>query len=120
MSETVKALLKGKLNTAITLSLLVLFVWMASVLLPWGLFNAVFAVDLNACREARGQGACWGVVGEKWKLIIFGRYPFEEAWRPVVASLLMVAACIAICQRQLWRPSTFIAAALVLVGSVAL
>ncbi|HSG20275.1 MAG TPA: amino acid ABC transporter permease, partial [Burkholderiaceae bacterium] len=87
MSERFKALFNGRLNTAITLSLLIFFVWLASELLPWGLFNAVFAVDLNACREARGEGACWGVVGEKWKLIIFGRYPFEEAWRPVVASI---------------------------------
>ncbi|MFZ9081929.1 MAG: amino acid ABC transporter permease [Burkholderiaceae bacterium] len=120
MSESFKALFKGRLNTAITVSLLIFFAWLASELLPWGLFNAVFAVDLNACREARGEGACWGVVGEKWKLIIFGRYPFEEAWRPVVASILMVGACIAISQRQLWRPSTFMIAGLVLTGSVAL
>ncbi len=120
MSESFKALFKGRLNTAITVSLLIFFVWLASELLPWGVFNAVFAIDLNACREARGEGACWGVVGEKWKLIIFGRYPFEEAWRPVVASILLVGACIAISQRQLWRSSTFIAAGLVLVGSVAL
>ena len=120
MSESFKALFNGRLNSAITVSLLIFFAWLASELLPWGLFNAVFAVDLNACREARGEGACWGVVGEKWKLIIFGRYPFEEAWRPVVASILMVGACIAISQRQIWRPSTFIVASLVLFGSVAL
>ena len=120
MSKSFKALFNGRLNSAITVSLLIFFAWLASELLPWGIFNAVFAVDLNACREARGEGACWGVVGEKWKLIIFGRYPFEEAWRPVVASVLMVGACIAISQRQICRPSTFIVASLVLFGSVAL
>lgn len=120
MKDVIKALFTGRLNTAISLCLIAAFVWLASALLPWALFNAVFAVDLNACREARGEGACWGVIGEKWKLIIFGRYPFEEAWRPVVASVLMVSACIAISQRQYWRTSTFLIAALVLIGSVAL
>lgn len=120
MKDVIKALFTGRLNTAISLCLIAAFVWLASALLPWALFNAVFAVDLNACREARGEGACWGVIGEKWKLIIFGRYPFEEAWRPVVASVLMVSACIAISQRQYWRTGTFLIAALVLIGSVAL
>ena len=120
MKGAIEALFTGRLNTAISLCLIAAFVWLASELLPWALFNAVFAVDLNACREARGEGACWGVIGEKWKLIIFGRYPFEEAWRPVVASVLMVSACIAISQRQYWRTSTFLIAALVLIGSVAL
>lgn len=120
MKGVIEALFTGRLNTAISLCLIAAFVWLASELLPWALFNAVFAVDLNACREARGEGACWGVIGEKWKLIIFGRYPFEEAWRPVVASVLMVSACIAISQRQYWRTSTFLIAALVLIGSVAL
>lgn len=120
MKDVTKALFTGRLNTAISLSLIAAFVWLTSELLPWALFNAVFAVDLNACREARGEGACWGVIGEKWRLIIFGRYPFEESWRPVVASVLMVFACIAISQRQYWRTSTFLIAALVLIGSVAL
>ena len=38
----------------------------------------------------------------------------------MVASVLMVSACIAISQRQYWRTSTFLIAALVLIGSVAL
>lgn len=120
MKDVIKALFTGRLNTAISLSLIAAFVWLTSELLPWALFNAVFAVDLNACREARGEGACWGVIGEKWRLIIFGRYPFEEAWRPVVASVLMVSACVAISQRQFWRTSTFLLAGLVLIASVAL
>jgi len=120
LKDVIKALFTGRLNTAISLSLIAAFVWLTSELLPWALFNAVFAVDLNACREARGEGACWGVIGEKWRLIIFGRYPFEEAWRPVVASVLMVSACVAISQRQFWRTSTFLLAGLVLIASVAL
>ena len=40
------------------------------------------APDADACQAARGSGACWGVIAEKWHVIIFGRYPFEGQWRP--------------------------------------
>jgi general L-amino acid transport system permease protein len=49
-------------------------------------------------------GACWGVITEKWRFIIFGRYPFEEQWRPEVATLAMVLLLVASCIRTFWRP----------------
>jgi general L-amino acid transport system permease protein len=49
-------------------------------------------------------GACWGVVAEKNRLIIFGRYPFEEQWRPLVATLLMLGLLLASCVRAFWKP----------------
>lgn len=85
----------------------VALVGLALYLLPgmsqWGLFQAVFVTDADACQAARGSGACWGVIAEKWRLIIFGRYPFEEQWRPEVATALMVAALVASCIRWFWR-----------------
>ena len=33
-----------------------------------------------------GAGACWGFVAEKWRLILFGRYPYEQQWRPALAT----------------------------------
>ena len=44
------------------------------------------APDADACQAARGTGACWGVVTEKYRFILFGRYPFEEQWRPELAT----------------------------------
>ena len=57
-------------------------------LLSWGVINAVFAKDYDACHTA--AGACWGVVAEKFRIIIFGRYPFEEQWRPLVATTALL------------------------------
>jgi general L-amino acid transport system permease protein len=71
-------------------------------LVGWGLFQAVFAANAEACQAARGSGACWGVVTEKWRIIIFGRYPFEEQWRPEVATLLMVGGLVVSCIRWFW------------------
>ena len=86
-----------------TVALVALVLYLLPGLAQWGLFAAVFAPDSDACQAARGQGACWGVVTEKWRLIVFGRYPFEEQWRPQVATLLMVAALVISCIRAFWR-----------------
>lgn len=71
--------------------------------LSWAIFRASWIPNFNACR-VEGVGACWGVVAEKYRIILFGRYPFEEQWRPLVATLLMLGLLIASCTRVFWRP----------------
>ncbi|CAM8659091.1 HisM ABC-type amino acid transport system, permease component [Burkholderiales bacterium] len=115
-----QSLFRGRLNTALTLLTGGLLVWFLVQFLPWAIGHAVWSADLVACREARGQGACWGVVSEKWRLILFGRYPFEELWRPVVACVLMIAAVLAIARREWWKPWVFAAALAAIVFSVLL
>jgi general L-amino acid transport system permease protein len=44
------------------------------------------------------------VITEKYRFIILGRYPFEQHWRPVVATLLMLGLLVASCMRAFWRP----------------
>ena len=91
-------------STVTTLLLLGLAAWYLPLLLNWGLFKAVFAPSFEQCQAVRGTGACWGVVTEKYRLIIFGRYPFDEQWRPLIATLLMVAVLVASCVRPFWKP----------------
>lgn len=79
-----------------------LLLWYLPQLAHWALVTAEWRPDAEACR-ADGVGACWGVVAEKYRLIILGRYPFEEQWRPVLATLLMVALLVASCTRPFWR-----------------
>jgi general L-amino acid transport system permease protein len=114
------SLFQGRVNTLVSLSLMSLLAWGLWHVLPWALLHAVFENDLQACRDARGQGACWGVVQEKWRLIIFGRYPFESLWRPSLAGFLMVAACVAMSRRQWWSWPLFTAAAAVIGSAVLL
>lgn len=87
-----------------TLALVALALYLLPGVSQWGLFQAVFVTDADACQAARGSGACWGVIAEKWRLIIFGRYPFEEQWRPEVATALMVTALVLSCIRWFWKP----------------
>ena len=91
-------------NAIISVAMLGLLLWAASGVLRWGVFNAVYAPDANACQAARGLGACWGVVNEKARLILLGRYPQSDQWRPTVATPLMVGLVVASCSRYFWKP----------------
>lgn len=81
-----------------------LLLWFVPQFLNWSLLQAVWVPDVKACRAAEGFGACWGVVAEKYRLIIFGRYPFEQQWRPLIATLLMMVMLVASCTRAFWKP----------------
>lgn len=70
-------------------------------LVRWGLFQAVWSPDLEVCRAA--DGACWGFVAEKWRLILFGRFPYEEQWRPAFGTLAVVLALVVSGVPALWR-----------------
>lgn len=69
---------------------LLCLLWLAWRVLDWAVLQAVFTPDLAACRALDHAGACWGVVAAKWRPMLFGHFPFEDQWRPAIASLLMV------------------------------
>ena len=99
-----RANLFGDLRTSLATVLIGgLLLWLLPQFLQWALFNAVWRPNFDACR-VDGVGACWGVVAEKYRLIILGRYPFDEQWRPLVATLLMLSLLVASCVRFCWKP----------------
>ncbi|MDH5539755.1 MAG: amino acid ABC transporter permease [Rhizobacter sp.] len=92
-------------STLATVLVLAAAAWWLPGLLRWAIFDAVFSPDSQLCQAARETGgACWGVVAEKYRLIIFGRYPFEDQWRPAVATAAMVVLLVLSCVRVFWRP----------------
>ena len=77
--------------------------------IKWGVVNAIWSLPPDAssqvCRDARGEGACWAVITERYRFILFGTYPFGEQWRPAVACLLFVTLYVLSSLRSLrnWR-----------------
>ncbi|MDH4450986.1 MAG: amino acid ABC transporter permease [Rhodoferax sp.] len=71
-------------------------------LINWALIQAVWLPQVEAC-HADGAGACWGVIVEKFRIIIFGRFPFEEQWRPLIATLALCTLLVASCMRMFWK-----------------
>ncbi len=69
----------------------------------WLFTGAVWSPDYEACRALEYHAACWGFVAEKHRLVLFGRYPHAEQWRPLLATLLVVAALAASGHPRAWR-----------------
>ena len=108
-------------SSLVTLVLLVLLVEALLSFVRWGILDAVWTVpgsDSSACRAARGLGACWAVIGEKFRFILFGTYPFDQQWRPALAILVFIALFYLSTRRSLWRRELIYvwAAALVAIG----
>jgi general L-amino acid transport system permease protein len=77
----------------VTVVVLALLLWVAWNAFDWGVLRAVTQPDLVACKLP-GRGACWGFVAEKWRLIVFGRYPYEAQWRPALATAAVLAMLV--------------------------
>ena len=76
-------------NALVTLALLFLLWKAVPPFIDWAFLEAVWRPDARACREA--HGACWGFIAEKHRFILFGTYPFDEHWRPALATVLLIA-----------------------------
>src|SRR6202022_4292934 len=108
-------------STVISLLLIFLLAKATVSLVQWGFWNAIWSVPDNqtgACRAIRGLGACWAVIPEKFRFILFGTYPFDQQWRPGLATLTFVALFLLSSQRGLWRKELVLvwAASLVVIG----
>ena len=85
-------------NSVLTLVMLALFAFLIPKILNWALFEARFVV-MSPAECHRAAGACWAFIGEKYRLILFGRYPYDEQWRPFLAMLIMMGLVLLGCQR---------------------
>jgi general L-amino acid transport system permease protein len=94
------------ISTAVTLALAYLIVRWTVGFVDWAFVNAIWSVpdsQTQACRAIKGVGACWAVVTEKHRFILFGTYPFEEHWRPALACLLFIGLYTVSAIRAFWR-----------------
>ncbi|MGG5810754.1 amino acid ABC transporter permease [Falsiroseomonas sp. CW058] len=113
------------LSTAVTLALGYLIVRWTLGFIDWAFVNAIWSVPFQgnqpqtqACRDIKGVGACWAVITEKHRFILFGTYPYEEHWRPALVCLLFVALYVISAMRRFWnwRLIPIWAATLTLIG----
>ncbi len=112
-------------NAILTLGALYLIALGLKAAIGWIIVDAVWLGGSEACHAAKGEGACWALIAEKHRFILFGTYPYEEQWRPALAVALFVAAVGLSTWRRLWSRALvvgwfvlFAALALLLHGGV--
>jgi len=80
-------LFNGVFNSILTIVTLS-FLWITvPPILWWAFVDSVWMTTGAACREA--SGACWSIIWTNFRFMIFGFYPAELQWRPLVAMLLL-------------------------------
>jgi general L-amino acid transport system permease protein len=108
-------------STIVTLLLVFLLAKAFTSLVQWGYWNAIWVVpdgNTSACRAIRGLGACWAVIPEKFRFILFGTFPYDQQWRPALAILCFIGLFYLSSRRRWWRKELALiwAAALALIG----
>jgi general L-amino acid transport system permease protein len=93
-------------NAVVTVGLSACLVYLACRFVSWAVLHAVWTLPPGAgselCRAAKGQGACWAVVHERVRFMLFGGYPFGEHWRPALVCLLFIGLYAASVIRAWW------------------
>lgn len=86
-------------DTLLTILALALLAYTVPGIINWLFIDAVWTgSDRTACATViqggvlpDGQsGACWAFVEAKFQQFMFGRYPLEERWRPILVAILFV------------------------------
>jgi general L-amino acid transport system permease protein len=90
------------LQAGISLFCLALIVFLLWKLLDWAVFSAVFSASggPEACLAA--SGACWSVIAARWRIILFGLYPYDEQWRSALACVSVVVMTVLSCTPAFW------------------
>lgn len=87
-------------NTVVTLVCAGALFALGRLVIDWLLVNATFAGTPADCKNA--AGACWPFLAAKLRYMLFGFYPFEEQWRPLLALILFVGGALVSMLPRLW------------------
>ena len=76
-----------------------LAVWIIIETIPgiitWAFVDSVWGdASPETCKAA--EGACWAFIYEKYRFILFGVYPWEEHYRPLLAMIIFLALVLTI------------------------
>jgi general L-amino acid transport system permease protein len=70
-------------------------------LVKWAFIDSLWLSSGEGMRSV--DGACWSIIPANIRFIIFGFYPFEEQWRPLVAMVMLVALLFYSRNRKHWN-----------------
>lgn len=117
-------LFKGPIDSLLTMIAIVVILQAVPPVFEWAVLHAVWnAGSLDECRQitaaAYGEGAsgaCWAVFRERTFQLLFGFYPSDLYWRPVLALVLLAVALAPVLFRSLPRRMLWFSALYPIIG----
>lgn len=91
-------------DAVLTILALLVLAWLIPDAVNWLFIKAVWSgADRTVCatteqiggiQPAGWSGACWAFVQSRFSMFVFGRYPVEERWRPILVGVMLVALLV--------------------------
>ena len=70
-------------------------------LIQWAFIDSVWFGDGAACRDT--DGACWAIITANFRFMLFGFYPYELQWRPLLAMVILFSLLFYSRDRRHWK-----------------
>ena len=90
-------------NSFLTIVTLYLLWKIVPAFVRWAFIDSSWNTTGAACRAA--GGACWSIVTKNLRFIIFGFFPYESQWRPLVAMIILFILLALSSNRRFWKKS---------------
>ena len=100
-------LFNGWYNSALTIMVIYLLWLSVPPLINWALIDSSWLPSGEQCKVE--EGACWSVVTANIRFILFGFYPHDLQWRPLLAVVILITLLFYSQNRNHWKKSLFYA-----------
>ncbi|MGD1969604.1 MAG: amino acid ABC transporter permease [Desulfobacterales bacterium] len=94
-------LFNGWFNSLLTLVTLYLLWEIVPPLFRWAFIDSVWNTTGAVCRDV--DGACWSIITTNLRFILFGFYPHDQHWRPLIAILMLCGLLFYSRDRNHWN-----------------
>lgn len=99
-----KNLFSSVWQTVLTLVVAYLVLTLGWRFIDWAVLRAVWvSADPAAC-SVPGVGACWAVIAEKHRPMLFGLYPYDQHWRLVFFMAIYLGTVVVSLTPAFWNP----------------
>jgi len=94
-------LFKGWFNSILTLITMYILWVIIPPLIRWAFIDSLWFSTGAECKQI--DGACWSIIPTNLRFILFGFYPYDQQWRPLVAMALLIALLFYSRNRDHWK-----------------
>jgi len=94
-------LFKGWFNSLLTIITIYCLWLIVPPLIRWAFIDSLWISTGAECQQS--DGACWSIIPANIRFIIFGFFPYDQQWRPLVAMVLLVGLLFYSRNRDHWK-----------------
>ena len=89
-------LFSGWFNSLLTIASIYFIFILLKDFIPW-VYGAHWTTgSIRECYDINPDVACFSVLSARWKQLLFGLYPAEEYWRPILTFCLLIISIVPI------------------------